>query len=174
MADKIIVVKMTGTTFKKALENGISAYPKYDGRFPSISGVRFSFDPLKESGDRIVFEDISTESGPLDPNKIYKVAMKGFLVSGKDGYTMFRDGGIIEVLIADEDAVLIQEVMYHFFNSFDNKLSNHSSRDRIRAERMKMFNTDEDNITEEGFIKIKPTVDGRITNLYGHKLEEEN
>lgn len=107
MADKVIVVKMTGATFKLALENGVSAWPKHDGRFPSVSGVRFTFDPAKEPMQRINLEDIVTESGPLDPNKIYKVAMKGFIANGKDGYTMFLGDGITEWVVSDEDALLI-------------------------------------------------------------------
>jgi len=89
MPDKVIVIKVLGSTFKEALENGVSAWPKYDGRFPSISGARFKFDPSKEPGSRINLEDIETESGPLDPSKEYSVAMKSFIACGKDGYTMF-------------------------------------------------------------------------------------
>ena len=58
MPDKVIVVKMLGSTFKDALENGVSAWPKFDGRFPSVSGVTFTFNPTKEPGQRILFEDI--------------------------------------------------------------------------------------------------------------------
>jgi len=72
----------------------VSAWPKFDGRFPSISGCRFRFNPDNEPMNRINIEEIETESGIIDPAKEYKVAMKGFLVSGKDGYTMFKDGGI--------------------------------------------------------------------------------
>lgn len=60
MPDKVIVVKVLGSTFKEALENGVSAWPKYDGRFPSVSGVRFKFDPSKEAGRRIAFEEVET------------------------------------------------------------------------------------------------------------------
>jgi 5'-nucleotidase len=45
--DIIVVAQMTGKTFKEALENGVSQYPNYDGRFPVVSGVKFSFDPEK-------------------------------------------------------------------------------------------------------------------------------
>lgn len=86
MPDKVIVVKIKGSTFKEALENGVSAWPKYDGRFPCISGCNFSFDPSKPPGHRINLEDIQTESGPLDPAKEYKVATKSFIAAGKDGY----------------------------------------------------------------------------------------
>ena len=82
----------------------MSAWPKCDGRFPSISGCKFRFDPSREPYDRINLEDIETESGPLDPNKTYKVAMKGFIAFGKDGYTMFTNGGILEYVIDDEIA----------------------------------------------------------------------
>lgn len=95
----------------------MSAWPKYDGRFPSISGCRFTFDPRRPPGERINFEDVQTDSGPLDPNKVYKVAMKSFLAVGKDGYKVFVDG-ILSYVIDEEHATLIQEVMYSFFNSF--------------------------------------------------------
>ncbi len=112
MADKVIVVKVLGSVFKAALENGVSAWPKFDGRYPSISGVSFSFDPSREIGSRINLEDILTESGPLDPNKEYKVAMKGFVASGKDGYIMFKNGGILSYIVDEESAILIQDVMH--------------------------------------------------------------
>ena len=112
ISDKVIVVKVLGSVFKAALENGVSAWPKFDGRFPSISGVKFSFDPSRDPGTRINLEDIETGSGPLDPNKQYKVAMKGFVASGKDGYTMFKNGGILEYVVDEESAILIQDVMH--------------------------------------------------------------
>ena len=118
MPDKVIVIKVLGATFKEALENGVSAWPKYDGRFPSVSGVRFRFDPSKEPGNRINLEDIETESGPLDPSKEYTVAMKSFIACGKDGYTMFQNEGTISYVIDEERASLIQDVLYQFFESF--------------------------------------------------------
>jgi 5'-nucleotidase len=43
--DRIVVVQISGKTLRDALENGVSSWPKYDGRFPVISGLRFEFDP---------------------------------------------------------------------------------------------------------------------------------
>ena len=37
----------------KALENGVSQYPKLEGRFPQVSGVEFGFDPSKPPGQRV-------------------------------------------------------------------------------------------------------------------------
>lgn len=44
-SDYIGLVKITGQKVKEALENGVSQYPKFDGRFPLISGFKFSFNP---------------------------------------------------------------------------------------------------------------------------------
>lgn len=45
MNDKLIKISISGELFLKVLENGVSLYPKYDGRFPAISGFKFEFDP---------------------------------------------------------------------------------------------------------------------------------
>ena len=37
--DKIVKLSLSGRLFKQVLENGVSLYPKYDGRWPVISGV---------------------------------------------------------------------------------------------------------------------------------------
>ena len=37
-----------------ALENGVSQYPKLDGRFPCVSGLRFSFDPSASPGSQLL------------------------------------------------------------------------------------------------------------------------
>jgi len=36
---------------------------------------------------------------------------------------------------------------------------------RIRDERIKLFNAIEDDASAEGFIKIRPKVDGRLVNI---------
>ena len=51
--DKIVKLSLSGRLFKQVLENGVSLYPKYDGRWPVISGVQFTFDPDQEAGSRI-------------------------------------------------------------------------------------------------------------------------
>lgn len=52
--DKIVKISLSGKLYKEVLENGISNYPKYDGRWPVTSGIMFEFDPSKEKGQRIV------------------------------------------------------------------------------------------------------------------------
>ena len=38
----------------ESLENGVSQYPKLEGRFPCVSGVQFRFDPALEPMHRVV------------------------------------------------------------------------------------------------------------------------
>lgn len=53
MMDPIIVLSATGEQIWKALENGVSQWPKLEGRFPQVAGLRFAFDPSKPPKQRI-------------------------------------------------------------------------------------------------------------------------
>lgn len=46
----VIVLEGTGAQVIKLLENGVSKVPGLEGRFPCVSGLRFTFDPKKEPG----------------------------------------------------------------------------------------------------------------------------
>lgn len=104
MEDKLIPIRISGALILKVLENGVSLYPKYDGRFPCVSGLQFTFDPSKEPGERIVPGSVMLkDSGELlDPEKKYTMALKEFLTAGKDGYDAFLDPSI-EHLLEDKD-----------------------------------------------------------------------
>lgn len=54
MVDALTVLQVTGEQLVQALENGVSQYPKHEGRFPQVSGLSFSFDPSQPSGRRVV------------------------------------------------------------------------------------------------------------------------
>ena len=47
------------------LEHGIGALPDVDGRFPQVSGVKFSFDPAKDVGSRIQDAFIHDDDGAV-------------------------------------------------------------------------------------------------------------
>lgn len=78
---------MNGHSFKEALEAGIAVWPKYDGRWPLTSGIKFKFDPSRPAGQRILTDSLKDDNNmPFDLEKEYVVAIKGFLLAGKDGY----------------------------------------------------------------------------------------
>lgn len=87
--NSISTVMVTGAGLWAALENGVSNYPN-DGRFPQISGFKFSFDSTKAAGSRIV--SVTKTDGTLIPKdtKSYSIATLDFLVYGGDGYTQFN------------------------------------------------------------------------------------
>ena len=80
--DAICLLEVPGKILKEALENGVSKYPSYDGRFLSVSGVSFAFDPNLPAYKRIQKESIRMEKGEFKEENLYKVAVKGYLVLG--------------------------------------------------------------------------------------------
>jgi 5'-nucleotidase len=86
----IVKIEVTGATLRAALEHGVSrsAEEREPGRFPQVSGVRFTFDARRAPGARIISIEINGRA--LDDKKIYTLATNTFLVlKGGDGYTMF-------------------------------------------------------------------------------------
>jgi 5'-nucleotidase len=87
----VVKIEVTGDVLRKALENGVSrsAEDTEPGRFPQVSGIRFSFDASRPAGSRLV--DVTINSQPLDDKKIYTLATASFMaVDGGDGYDMLK------------------------------------------------------------------------------------
>lgn len=118
MADGTAVIRLTGQQVLEALENGVSSFPKLEGRFPCVSGLRFAFDPSQPAGSRVVAGSVqvTSEAAPegvaLELTAEYTVATKAYLTNGKDGYTMFRGAPI--VVDAEEAPLLPNLVQNHF------------------------------------------------------------
>ena len=94
----IVKVEVTGKLLKQILEHGVarsgSGEDKEPGRFPQVSGLKFSYDPKKPAGSRVV--SLAVGGNPVDDSKIYTLATSDFLVSrGGDGYTMFKDAKVV-------------------------------------------------------------------------------
>jgi 5'-nucleotidase len=87
----IVKIEVTGATLRAALEHGVSrsAEESAPGRFPQISGMRFTFDARRAPNSRVTSIEIGGQ--PLDDKKIYTLATNTFIVvNGGDGYTMFK------------------------------------------------------------------------------------
>uniref|UniRef100_F6SKP5 5'-Nucleotidase C-terminal domain-containing protein n=3 Tax=Ciona intestinalis TaxID=7719 RepID=F6SKP5_CIOIN len=85
--DCVVTIVVTGKQLLEALENGVSLVPKYEGRFPQVSGVTFGFNPGAPPGSRIVRDTLMVQGNPLDPTREYTMATKAYVARGKDGYT---------------------------------------------------------------------------------------
>lgn len=88
-----VVVEVPGKVILEALENGVSQAGARVGRFPQVSGMKFTYDPEKSPGARI--EEVVIQGEPLDLSKMYKVATVDYIFNGGDSYEMFKGGKIL-------------------------------------------------------------------------------
>lgn len=112
MIDSLIVLSASGDQVLQALENGVSQYPKLEGRFPQVSGVTFAFDPKKPPGQRIDPQFVRIGDEPLDRTQKYRLVTKNYLAQGRDGYDVFKDCEV--VMSEDESPELCTAVQNHF------------------------------------------------------------
>lgn len=104
--DPIVVICITGQQLLDALEAGVSLWPALDGRFPQVSGIkfvfyhrvqlffliffciyddRFSFDPSRPAGSRIVEAKLLAPERDIDVTKTYTLGTKLYVAEGHDG-----------------------------------------------------------------------------------------
>ena len=84
--NQIATTVITGTNLWKALENGVGGNYPGDGRFPQISGFKFSFDASKPVGSRIVEVTKLDGTAIAKDSKEYTLTTLDFLIYGGDGY----------------------------------------------------------------------------------------
>jgi 5'-nucleotidase / UDP-sugar diphosphatase len=113
--NKVLKLQITGATLRAALEHGVarSAEDTEPGRFPQVSGIRFSFDANKPAGSRVV--NVTVNGQPLDDKRKYTLATSNFIaIDGGDGYTMFKGAPLTVPL---ERAPLDSDVLTRYISS---------------------------------------------------------
>jgi 5'-nucleotidase len=84
--NQVATTVVTGENLWKALENGVGGNYPGDGRFPQVSGFKFSFDSSKPIGSRIVsVTKLDGTTIPKDATE-YTLTTLDFLIYGGDGY----------------------------------------------------------------------------------------
>lgn len=102
-----VLVEITGAQVKKLLESGVSQIASPSGRFPQVSGLRFTVTRAAPVGERV--SAIEVAGAPLDPVRTYKVGANNFMLAGGDGYGGLADG---QTLVGATDGKLVaNEVM---------------------------------------------------------------
>jgi 2',3'-cyclic-nucleotide 2'-phosphodiesterase (5'-nucleotidase family) len=84
--NQIATTVVTGANLWKALENGVGGNYPSDGRFPQISGFKYSFDASKPVGSRIVEVTRLDGTAIAKDSKEYTLTTLDFLIYGGDGY----------------------------------------------------------------------------------------
>ncbi|RMX59555.1 hypothetical protein pdam_00003660 [Pocillopora damicornis] len=170
MPDVLVVLELTGDQILEALENGVSQWPKLEGRFPQVAGIKFSFNPDKDPGCRILEDSVSINNEPLVKDKSYKVSTKSYLAKGKDGYQVFTKG---KVLVDEEDGSILNTIVRNHFHSINivrGATKSKSSHRQSLAMRCRSSDIIDDGnkkssllSLEKEHISISPKVEGRIT-----------
>ena len=97
----VMLLESTGEQILSALENGVSKVPALDGRFPQVSGIKFTFDPNKPPMQRILLDTVKLEDSPIDLKKKYRFAVPKYMAAGKDGYDMLINcRKIVDLIVA--------------------------------------------------------------------------
>jgi 5'-nucleotidase / UDP-sugar diphosphatase len=89
--------KLSGADVVAALENGVSQVETVAGRFPQVSGIRYTWDGSKPAGGRIVSVEVQAKDGtwaPIDPAAVYTLVSNDFMRRGGDGYEVFATKAI--------------------------------------------------------------------------------
>jgi 2',3'-cyclic-nucleotide 2'-phosphodiesterase (5'-nucleotidase family) len=87
--DEIVVVKLSGSEIKEAIERSVSSYPDSSSAFLQISGMTVRFNPKGASGSRV--QEIKINDSVLDASRVYTVAMPESLARGALGYFRIWD-----------------------------------------------------------------------------------
>lgn len=88
--NNMMLVETSGQTIWDALQNGISAYPETNGKFPQTAGMTYAFSHDGTTGTNTLTAVTLADDAPLDLSAMYKVVINSFLAGGGDGYTMFN------------------------------------------------------------------------------------
>jgi 5'-nucleotidase/UDP-sugar diphosphatase len=139
----IVAIRLTGQQIMEALEHGVSAIADDAGRFPQVSGIRFTYSRSAPVGRKV--REVHVNNSPLVMDKEYIVATDDFLAAGGDGYKSFG-----EAVRASKDFAIVGGAV------MGEKLVYNNSGKWLRDVVI-------DYIREKN--KVAPVVEGRITEV---------
>ncbi|MEO1919186.1 MAG: 5'-nucleotidase C-terminal domain-containing protein, partial [Paracoccaceae bacterium] len=95
--NSLATMQLTGAGVVAALENGVSQVEDGAGRFPPVSGIRFTWDASVAPNEGRVTEVLVNNGGnwvPIDPDGVYGVVTNNYMRGGGDGYKIFSTDGM--------------------------------------------------------------------------------
>ena len=84
--NQVATTVVTGANLWAALENGVGGNYPGDGRFPQVSGFKFSFDASKPLGSRIVSVTKNDGTAIAKDSTVYTLTTLDYIIYGGDGY----------------------------------------------------------------------------------------
>ena len=86
-------LEVTGAVLLQALEHGLSGIEEGAGRFPQVSGLAFSYDPVAPHGSRL--GPVLVAGVQVEPGRAYRLATTDYLAAGGDGYGMLKAARVL-------------------------------------------------------------------------------
>jgi len=94
--NKVVKIEVTGAMIRAALEHGVATAVEevQPGRFPQVSGLRYTFDTTRKPGSRVT--SISINGQPINDRRMYTLATTNYVaIDAGDGYDMFRNAKML-------------------------------------------------------------------------------
>ena len=88
-----------GSQIIEALENGVSQYPKLEGRFPQVAGIKFAFNPKNPPGSRVDPKFVMIGDEFIQVHQYYRLVTKKYIATGHDGYTVLCGAEMLVLLV---------------------------------------------------------------------------
>ncbi|MCK6451755.1 MAG: 5'-nucleotidase C-terminal domain-containing protein [Alphaproteobacteria bacterium] len=88
-----VLIELKGSDLLAALEHAVGRVEELQGRFVSVSGLAFAYDPKAPSGKRVRTATVGGQK--LDPARSYKVAANDYIVAGGDGFADLKKGKVL-------------------------------------------------------------------------------
>ena len=102
----VFTVNINGAELKTFLENGVSAMPAANGKFPQVSGLCFTYEITAAAGSRVTGAVRQAANGSCTGTavdfgaaSIYKIAENDFMATGGDGYPNVYNRGTTQDLM---------------------------------------------------------------------------
>ncbi len=96
---RVVTFPITGVRLREVLEHGVSDSSLGRGGFLQVSGVRFTYDPARPSGGRILGDLRRPDGSIVGPGDTLRVAFAGYpACQGGDGYRVPEAAGSCEAL----------------------------------------------------------------------------
>ncbi|MDV6374506.1 bifunctional metallophosphatase/5'-nucleotidase [Deinococcus arenicola] len=103
--NSLSLLDLSGAKIREALEYGVATWSENKGQFLHVSkGMSYTFDLSKPAGSRVTAVTLGGQ--PLDPAKVYKVAINNFSAGGGDGFTMFKGAPRLDTGTLDVDILV--------------------------------------------------------------------
>lgn len=107
--NQTVTLEVNGAELKTMLENGVSAMPGANGKFPQVSGLCFTYDITAPASSRVTGAVWQAGDGSctgpavdLTAGSTYEIATNDFVVSGGDGYPNFFSRAVTRNIMVND------------------------------------------------------------------------